>query len=94
LIDLDLPDWPLLIEERDNLLELAKAESTWRFGPLGDVLEQTDAKGNTQSFAQTVAGSSRRRTCCCAIKRRARCSVIFITTRKAASVLKSQATVL
>lgn len=56
LIDLDLPDWPLLIEERDNLLELAKAESTWRFGPLGDVLEQTDAKGNTQSFAQTVAG--------------------------------------
>lgn len=56
MIDLDLPDWPLLIEERDNLLELAKAESTWRFGPLGDVLEQTDAKGNTQSFAQTVAG--------------------------------------
>ncbi|MDE1196233.1 MAG: RHS repeat protein [Pseudomonas sp.] len=56
LIDLDLPDWPLLIEERDDLLELAKAESTWRFDPLGDVLEQTDAKGNTQSFAQTVAG--------------------------------------
>lgn len=56
LIDLDLPDWPLLIEERDDLLELEEAESTWRFGPLGDVLEQTDAKGNTQSFAQTVAG--------------------------------------
>ncbi|MDE1196234.1 MAG: RHS repeat protein [Pseudomonas sp.] len=56
LIDLDLPDWPLLIEERDDLLELAEAESTWRFGPLRDVLEQTDAKGNTQSFAQTVAG--------------------------------------
>jgi insecticidal toxin complex protein TccC len=56
LIDLDLPDWPLLIEERDDLLELAKAESTWRFDPLGDVLEQTDAKGNMQSFAQTVAG--------------------------------------
>jgi insecticidal toxin complex protein TccC len=56
LIDLDLPDWPLLIEERDDLLELAKAESTWRFDPLGDVLEQTDAKGNMHSFAQTVAG--------------------------------------
>lgn len=59
LNDLDLPDWPLLIEERDDLLELAEAESTWRFGPLGDVLEQTDAKGNMQSFAQTVAGQLR-----------------------------------
>nr|WP_314574478.1 hypothetical protein [uncultured Pseudomonas sp.] len=57
LNDIDLPDWPLLIEERDELLELGEgAKSTWRFGPFGDVLEQTDAKGNLQSFAQTIAG--------------------------------------
>lgn len=40
------PDWPLLVPDRDALLEpmAQAATSATRFNPLGDVLEQTDAR--------------------------------------------------
>ncbi|MCJ8207911.1 RHS repeat-associated core domain-containing protein [Pseudomonas sp. RGM2987] len=58
LLSLDLPDWPSARPERDALLEpLAQAASSAsRFNPLGDISEQTDAKGNRQSFDYTVDG--------------------------------------
>ncbi|SDH79309.1 RHS repeat-associated core domain-containing protein [Pseudomonas abietaniphila] len=55
--DLSVPDWPVLVSERDAVLEPGEgAKSIWRFGPLGDALEQTDAMGTVQAFAYTVAG--------------------------------------
>lgn len=58
LLSLDLPDWPPALAERDALLEpvTQAASSSAGFNPLGDVLEQTDAKGNRQSFDYTVDG--------------------------------------
>ncbi|MFW9081651.1 RHS repeat domain-containing protein [Pseudomonas sp. P2757] len=54
------PDWPQLPAERERLLEAPPGATTqWRYGALGDVLEQTDAKGNRQSFSQTVDGHLR-----------------------------------
>ncbi|WP_346832597.1 RHS repeat-associated core domain-containing protein [Pseudomonas abietaniphila] len=57
LDDLEVPDWPVLVSERDELLEPGEgAKSTWQFGPLDDALDQTDAMSNVQAFAYTVAG--------------------------------------
>lgn len=58
LQSLDSPDWPPALPERDALLEpmTEPATSTTRFNPLGDVLEQTDAKGNRQRFDYTFDG--------------------------------------
>lgn len=58
LRSLEIPDWPPGLSERDALLEpvAQAATSSSRFNPLGDVLEQTDAKGNRQSFDYTVDG--------------------------------------
>ncbi|WP_223486313.1 RHS repeat-associated core domain-containing protein [Pseudomonas sp. A-RE-19] len=54
------PDWPELEADRQRLLEPgAGAVSTWRFGPLGDVLGQVDAKGNSQAFSLTLDGRLR-----------------------------------
>ncbi|WPN57085.1 RHS repeat-associated core domain-containing protein [Pseudomonas sp. P9_31] len=51
------PDWPELINDRQRLLEPGLgATSAWRFGPLGDGLERTDAKGNRQVFSLTLDG--------------------------------------
>ncbi len=51
------PDWPEPEAGRDALLEPGTgATSRWRFNPLGDPLEQTDARGNVQRFAYTIAG--------------------------------------
>ncbi|VVO00754.1 RHS repeat-associated core domain-containing protein [Pseudomonas fluorescens] len=56
----DSLDWPEELLERNKLLEPgAGATTRSRFNPLGDVLEQTDAKGNRQSFSQTVGGQLR-----------------------------------
>jgi len=55
----DSPDWPVPIDEREALLEPEAAISRWRHGPLGEVLEQTDAAGHRQVFALTVAGTLR-----------------------------------
>lgn len=54
---LDGPDWPALESERDTLLETgAGAISRSLFNALGEVIEQTDAKGNRQFFSQTCDG--------------------------------------
>ena len=60
LQSLDMPDWPLPFDERDNLLEQAAgARSTLQFNPVGNVLEQTDAQGNRQRFNHTIDGRLR-----------------------------------
>jgi len=58
LSSLELPDWPPGLPARDALLEPVEqaATSATRFNPLGDVLEQTDAKGNRQLFDYTFDG--------------------------------------
>jgi insecticidal toxin complex protein TccC len=56
LLEPETPDWPLLEAERDELLEADGLETQWTFNALGEVIEQTDAMGNAQQFAQTVAG--------------------------------------
>jgi insecticidal toxin complex protein TccC len=54
------PDWPESIDDRQPLLEPgAAATSRWRFGPLGHVLDQTDARENRQTFSLTVDGRVR-----------------------------------
>ncbi|MPQ68585.1 MULTISPECIES: RHS repeat-associated core domain-containing protein [unclassified Pseudomonas] len=55
---LESPDWPQGLPERDVLLEPMEqaATSATYFNPLGDVLEQIDAKGNRQLFDYTVDG--------------------------------------
>lgn len=46
-LDAATPNWPVLEVDREPLLEPGDGElSTRRLGPLGDVLEQTDARGN------------------------------------------------
>jgi insecticidal toxin complex protein TccC len=58
LSSLESPDWPPGLPARDTLLEpvAQAATSASYFNPLGDVLEQTDAKGNRQLFDYTVDG--------------------------------------
>jgi insecticidal toxin complex protein TccC len=57
LRELDSPDWPESLAERDTLLEPgAGATTRSRVNPLGEALEQTDAKGNRQFCSQTVDG--------------------------------------
>ncbi|WP_256350433.1 RHS repeat domain-containing protein [Pseudomonas gingeri] len=55
---LESPDWPPGLPERDALLEPVEQAATTAtyFNPLGDVLEQTDAKGNRQLFDYTMDG--------------------------------------
>ncbi|MDO7899430.1 RHS repeat domain-containing protein [Pseudomonas citrulli] len=55
---LQSPDWPPGLEERDALLEPVAQAATraTRFNPLGEVLEQIDAKGNRQLLDYTVDG--------------------------------------
>jgi insecticidal toxin complex protein TccC len=48
-LDAVAPDWPEPIADRDELLEPSDgAVSTWRFGPLGNVLDSFDARQNCQ----------------------------------------------
>lgn len=53
----DWPDWPQDADARDALLEPGEgAVTTWRHGPLGQVLEQTDAGGHRQFFGSNLSG--------------------------------------
>jgi insecticidal toxin complex protein TccC len=55
LSELQSPDWP--DAGRDEMWESgAGATSTWRYNSLGNLLAQTDAQGNSQLYAHTVAG--------------------------------------
>jgi insecticidal toxin complex protein TccC len=51
------PDWPNALAERDALLEPGEGASTLQhYAANGELLDQTDAFGNRQSFAHTIAG--------------------------------------
>lgn len=57
LKDLDSPDWPASLTERDALLETGAPFLTqWLHDALGAVLSQVDAAGNEQCFSYDVAG--------------------------------------
>jgi insecticidal toxin complex protein TccC len=57
---LESPDWPEPIAKRDTLLEPgAGFKARTRFNPLGDAIEQTDAKGHRQLSIHTLAGQLR-----------------------------------
>ncbi len=57
---LESPDWPEPLAERDTLLEPgAGFKARTRFNPLGEAIEQTDAKGNRQMISHTVDGPLR-----------------------------------
>lgn len=54
---LDAPDWPLDEAASDRLLEpVAGAVTSIHYNAVGDLLEQTDALGNTQRCAHTLTG--------------------------------------
>ncbi|WP_426619708.1 RHS repeat domain-containing protein [Pseudomonas rustica] len=54
---LESPDWPASVSERDTLLEPgAGFTARARFNPLGEAIEQTDAKGNRQMISHAVDG--------------------------------------
>ncbi|WP_192563594.1 RHS repeat domain-containing protein [Pseudomonas gozinkensis] len=56
------PDWPEQEADRARLLEPGGgATSRWRYGALGDVLEQTDARDNRHTLALTIDGRLRER---------------------------------
>ncbi|MHC8309051.1 RHS repeat domain-containing protein [Pseudomonas sp. GT1P32] len=53
----DAPDWPADVAGRDALLELGDGATTaYTFAPGSELLSQTDAFGNVQAFAYTLAG--------------------------------------
>jgi insecticidal toxin complex protein TccC len=57
LRDADTPDWPASEAARDALLETgAGATTSHVYSPGAEPLQQTDALGNRQRFAYTVAG--------------------------------------
>ncbi|WP_347904249.1 RHS repeat-associated core domain-containing protein [Pseudomonas purpurea] len=60
LSELDAPDWPVLVADRGKLFEPGVGATTRsRFNPVGEVIEQIDAKTNRQFFSQTVGGQLR-----------------------------------
>jgi insecticidal toxin complex protein TccC len=56
LADLETPDWPLDIEERETWLEAQSFITRHTFTPGGELREQTDAMGNVRTFGYNVAG--------------------------------------
>ncbi len=59
LNELETPDWPLDLEEREQRLEEQSYVTRHAFLPTGDVEHQTDAMGNVRSFVFGVAGMRR-----------------------------------
>ncbi|WP_347901422.1 RHS repeat-associated core domain-containing protein [Pseudomonas purpurea] len=56
LLGLDLPDWPPDVPGREVWLEDEGFETTQQYAPSGEMLSQTDARGNLRLFAYTRAG--------------------------------------
>ncbi|RAI71369.1 hypothetical protein DOZ80_05865 [Pseudomonas fluorescens] len=57
LKELDPPNWPALLPERDLLLDAGGPYRTrWRHNAFGEVISQTDAMGNEQLTRYNVAG--------------------------------------
>ncbi len=50
------PDWPVQAEQREQFVQLRAFRSRWRYNALGQLVEQTDAKGNRQSSRYEVDG--------------------------------------
>ncbi|MBV7554445.1 RHS repeat protein [Pseudomonas sp. PDM28] len=60
LCSVELPDWPQFVTECDKLLESGQgATSRSHFNSLGEIIEQTDAKGHRQFLGQTLEGQLR-----------------------------------
>jgi insecticidal toxin complex protein TccC len=58
--DLAIPDWPEEIDQRTRLLEPGEGATTrWRFGPLHQIIEQIDARGNRHGSEWTLDGRLR-----------------------------------
>ncbi|WP_458373979.1 RHS repeat domain-containing protein [Pseudomonas laurylsulfatiphila] len=55
LDSLDLPDWPLEPELRNQLLEDQRFRTSQSYYPSGELQKQTDAMGNLRLFTYTVA---------------------------------------
>lgn len=57
LTSLNEPDWPHALTARDALLEAGEGEiSQWNYAPLGEVSDQSDARGHQQRFVYSEAG--------------------------------------
>ncbi|VVM79029.1 RHS repeat domain-containing protein [Pseudomonas fluorescens] len=56
LADLEIPDWPLDIDERDSWLEAQSFITCHTFNPGAELQRQTDAMGNVRTFGYDVAG--------------------------------------
>ncbi|WP_411740565.1 RHS repeat domain-containing protein, partial [Pseudomonas sp. BF-R-19] len=56
LADLETPDWPLEIDDREACLEAQSFITRHTFNPTGELQEQTDAMGNVRTFGYDVAG--------------------------------------
>ncbi|VVM78987.1 RHS repeat domain-containing protein [Pseudomonas fluorescens] len=56
LADLETPDWPLDLDERDSWLEAQSFITRHTFNPGGELQRQTDAMGNVRTLSYDVAG--------------------------------------
>ncbi|WP_371926011.1 RHS repeat domain-containing protein [Pseudomonas sp. PB101] len=56
LSDLETPDWPLDLDERETWLEAQSFITRHTFNPGAELQRQTDAVGNVRTFSYDVAG--------------------------------------
>jgi insecticidal toxin complex protein TccC len=56
LADLETPDWPLDLDERETWLEAQSFITLHTFNPGAELQRQTDAMGNVRTFGYDVAG--------------------------------------
>jgi insecticidal toxin complex protein TccC len=56
LADLEAPDWPLDMDERETWLEAQSFITRHTFNPGGELQRQIDAMGNVRTFGHDVAG--------------------------------------
>ncbi|MDF9773956.1 RHS repeat domain-containing protein [Pseudomonas baetica] len=56
LADLETPDWPLNVDERERWLEAQSFITRHSFNPGGELQRQTDAMGNVRTFGYDRAG--------------------------------------
>ncbi|MEQ7919473.1 RHS repeat-associated core domain-containing protein [Xanthomonas sp. WHRI 1810A] len=56
LADLEIPDWPAALQERDRLLEAQQYRSATVFDASGAMIRQRDALGHGQALEYTCAG--------------------------------------
>ncbi|MBV4547981.1 RHS repeat domain-containing protein [Pseudomonas triticicola] len=56
LIDLEIPDWPVETDAKEEWLETQEFVTRHTVGPTGEAHRQTDAKGNVRRFCYDVSG--------------------------------------